>query len=1254
MSDVSSTTSAPGADSSPVPPTTSSSVALTSLASEYEEAQHKAYLVRLEEAVKNSKNLNIALTGRYGSGKSSVLDKFEGNRRPTTLRLAISTLGPNEEGATPTNRIQKELVKQLVYSASPYTLRHSRFSRRIGISRKRALAEVTAAVALLGAFLMLMGWLPSVTGTSADHPPLVRVLAWAGLIILLIVVGTTLRMVTHDKFVVSDVSAGGATVTLSERTPTYFDEYLDDIVNYFDTEDIDIVIFEDLDRFDDPHIFEALRELNTLLNNTKKRISRNTPLRFVYAVRDSLFEKLGSDVRPKGDDAAVVETVRANRTKFFDVVIPIVPFISHRNARDLLTSLLEEAGITEIERPLVSLVAQHSTDMRLLRNMRNEYLVFSERLLESDKVAPGLTPSNLFALVAYKNFHLEDFENISRRTSDLDALYDFRRVLVGDRIASLERRKRDLASGRERLRTRTPLAKELGEQLLAFSRVIKTKTGYAQWPRLYYMVADQEFASEQIGSYDFWQATAEAQKLDILVSSSNNGPGQLLVSISRADLISLIREGFEAGRWDDIDEVETQSELAAIDRDIAFLRAADFADLASKMEYTVSVIVHAPADNGGNADGVQTPPLGTRTENQTFAELIERIMKSELARELIKRGYVDRNFALYAAQFYGNFTGLDVANFIVQHVETNTMEVGYRLNSPGAVINLLEETGDEFTHTVVAYNTDIVNHLVSTRDPRVNNVVNRIVTNFDDHAREFLSSYFTSDAQREKLAACMASHPWRRIFEYLSEDDGVPADARPALVDAALKAVDVDQDYDLPIGVNNFIVDHYRRMSAFIQPQEQAVTEKVVTVLVRADVRVPEIDALDSGIRELVVSRNLYELTAQNLRTALASDTGSTTDISFDRVLTRDAVYEYCLGRPVDYLAAVDQDDATPYTIGGPQTLARVLSDVADLWHDEHLATLLSRAASESCLSSLSVVPTSTWPTLADARLFHASLTNLEAYRREIGTIDEHLAGLLTDAGTIHTTAPDDDANDAGELIDREAVAIAILNANNITSAAIRIALVLSLDVDLPLTVTEINPEPSALFAELIEHGLVPDEVDSFAHFHQAGWAAIGPAIASSDNITSFLAPGLMHGMVADVLNDDTAAAKVGRKILTNVEEYVPEDDGEALNAVAKFASDHSIPLVPQTVLRLATAGPSNQARILRLLQDASPAATADQIVAVFAAIGGEYSKVTRSGSEFTVPNDTLHADLLTTLQNQNVCTFRKKRGRNMYAVSVP
>ncbi|MCI1257550.1 MAG: hypothetical protein LKG15_12875, partial [Corynebacterium provencense] len=44
----------------------SNSVAFTSLVPHYQDEQHRTYLNRLEEAIHEPKNLNIALTGRYG------------------------------------------------------------------------------------------------------------------------------------------------------------------------------------------------------------------------------------------------------------------------------------------------------------------------------------------------------------------------------------------------------------------------------------------------------------------------------------------------------------------------------------------------------------------------------------------------------------------------------------------------------------------------------------------------------------------------------------------------------------------------------------------------------------------------------------------------------------------------------------------------------------------------------------------------------------------------------------------------------------------------------------------------------------------------------------------------------------------------------------------------------------------------------------------------------------------------------------
>ena len=265
-----------------------------------------------------------------------------------------------------------------------------------------------------------------------------------------------------DSRIITSLSTAGASITLGERDDTYFDAYLDELVTYFDRGGEDHVIFEDLDRFDDPAIFDSLRELNTILNASPGRIEAapDRQLCFIYAIKDSLFERLAepepeqkndrgkAEAGSRADDEKSAEprenvenrtktqrevlAERANRTKFFDVVIPLVPFLSHRNARDVLEKELVQRSIPAgtVSRALLSLVARYATDMRLLMNILNEFTVYAQRLLWVKHPAPELTGDRLFALVAYENFHLADFEAIPVRKSALDDLDRAHRKLV--------------------------------------------------------------------------------------------------------------------------------------------------------------------------------------------------------------------------------------------------------------------------------------------------------------------------------------------------------------------------------------------------------------------------------------------------------------------------------------------------------------------------------------------------------------------------------------------------------------------------------------------------------------------------------------------------------------------------------------------------------------------------------------------------------------------------------------------------------
>jgi len=1224
----------PVAATSAIAPTArSAEVSLESLAPHYVKSQHKTYLRRLNEAVGDPRNRNIALTGRYGTGKSSILDQFQDTHENTTLRLAISTLGPPGDGDSTTNRIQKELVKQLIYSASPQTLRGSTFSRRTPPSLGRAVAEAATGVGLLGLLLALLGWLPDLAGAGDGQPGIQRVALWMVFVVLAVTIVTGLRLMMSGR-VISDVSAVGAAVSLTERPLTYFDKYLDEIVNYFDAQSPDFVILEDLDRFGDPHIFEALRELNTLLNSTPKRVEKDKPLRFIYAVRDSLFEKLGADTNAEGDDAAAAETIRANRTKFFDIVIPVVPFISHRNARDLLRGLLTDAKITNVDRPLVDLIAQYATDMRLLVNMRNEYLVFAERLLESDKPAPGLTPTGLFALVAYKNFHLEDFENISRRGSRLDSLYRYRRILVRTSVSISEAAKRDILKGRGRAHAKSGLAAELGARLCAVSEAAMQQYGsHGYYPR--FIVAEQGFKSEQVSTPTFWAAVAEAGRIDVQATRNPDSNGSILLSLHRAQIDGLFPETFDADRWEEIDEDEVRARLDQHDRDVTFLQGADFGTLASADRFKLT-------DDGSPTDDIDKKYIGL-----PFGTIVDETMNSDLACELVKRGYIDRNYALYAAQFYGDFAGVDVATFVVQSVQTNTMDIDYRFTTPGAVGNLISEVGEEFTRTVSAYNIAVVDYLLENRSDLAENVVSRVVSNFDTQAGEFLSAYFSTGKLSPSLATRLSARGWRDIFTHLVTSDEVSSDIRVPLVDAALQGAVATQNYDLGGAVAEFVGEHYQEMSTFKDVQADDRIRAVTSLVERANVRISDLAKVQDGLRSHLVENGLYQLTAPNLRAALVTP-GS---VSMDHVRESDAVYAYCLNNPARYLAAVEGDEYTQHTIEAADTLRTVLLDVADTWTADHVAKLIARAAPSSALETVAEVPVSTWPALAGARLFRASLVNLEAYLAEVGAIDEHLAHLLLSAGSIQVDA--DGVDDDAASVDKVAAAAAIVNSNGtIPTPRDRVELVATLGLDGPLPVTQLQLEGGELLALLINAGVVADDVAAFRHFHAAGWSALEPAIVASEHFTDWVEPGLLDGMVAQVFGSAAVRDKIGRIVVNRLDEFVADSDPEALIAAARFAIEQDIGLPAEQVRRIAASSPRARDVTVRLLQMAPPSPA--EIVSALIELGEPYSNLsTRHHSEFQVPYDEAHKAVFGRLASAGLCETSKKRMQDLLNVKL-
>ena len=629
---------------------------------------------------------------------------------------------------------------------------------------------------------------------------------------------------------------------------------------------------------------------------------------------------------------------------------------------------------------------------------------------------------------------------------------------------------------------------------------------------------------------------------------------------------------------------------------------------------------------------------------------------TNLARELVKSGFIDQNFTLYAAAFYGTFVGVDVANFMVHNVQPNAMAVDYRFTTPGAVANLLSEADEEFLHTAAAFNIDIIDHLLSTGNPGVAHVIKRLTDTHDSDAREFLTAFFTSGARRAELAAALAGRRWGPIFAYLTGSADVPDDVRPALVSSALTEADCNYDYDLHAGVGAYFERHYGAMAVFAEDPSPELAETVSSLISRAGAVIPVLaDVQSAQLRETFISRTQYKLTAANLRTALNNSDREPIDL--DHLSTNESVLEFCLLHPEPFLDVVEKDHATEWTVLSPEVLRVALGAIfvdeagtlADSWSAESVERLLKAAHPRSALTSLEWAPIASWTALATAGLIAPTLSNLLTYH-DAFEIDDALAENLR---TSNLALRADGAPEA----EKELAAIALLNATTLTPGE-RVTVVKSLRLTRPIAANRVNAEPSELFALLLRAGLVADEAATFHHLRSGGWQAVEPAIEASRNIAAFIDPSLLPGLAERLLNDSIAAKKVGHVLVAQVDDYLPvhadDENAAALGALARFArtSQHQLP--PSVVLRIAKANTADDSTVLALLANAAPAPAASDVVTVFSQLGGEYATLLASpGAEFRVAKDDTHERLLNILKADGIVKYEKVRLQEKYRVEV-
>lgn len=239
----------------------------------------------------------------------------------------------------------------------------------------------------------------------------------------LILLATLALKYIMSNFRVAHINLGDkASLSSEEKQESIFDKSLDEIVYFFESTQYDTVFIEDLDRFNQPNIFIKLRELNTVINNYDN-IKRKVV--FVYAIKDDMF---------KDED----------RTKFFDFIIPVIPYINATNSGEILRDLLEfekdENGIYkskkyDITDRYIGEISPFIQDMRVLTNICNEFLVY-KRTLKMTK----LKDHEMFSMIAFKNLYPKEFAELEAEKGIVKQIFKGKREFVVGKRWELKRK----------------------------------------------------------------------------------------------------------------------------------------------------------------------------------------------------------------------------------------------------------------------------------------------------------------------------------------------------------------------------------------------------------------------------------------------------------------------------------------------------------------------------------------------------------------------------------------------------------------------------------------------------------------------------------------------------------------------------------------------------------------------------------------------------------------------------------------------
>ena len=787
------------------------------------------YLKALNWALNNKKIKNIALTGPYGSGKSSIIETFlsenektcgkDKSIRKNALKISMATFldgDSNESIDIGSDAIETGILKQLFYKVKHKEIPQSRYRKLRKVSRHSVfLHSLPGIILLYFAYAILfpdmveksVGHIRNVLTES--HPVLVYIAVIVVMCIILSVVCTYIFFVFFSKIRVKEIKMPADTViqTGKDETESIFNKNLDEIMYFFEVTKYRIIFFEDLDRLSDSRIFVHLRELNNLLNNDDA--IEEKPIVFVYAVKDDIFSK---------DD----------RTKFFDFIIPVIPAINSTNSGEVLLKMIHESksnGINhDVSQNFILDVAPYISDMRILINIYNEFVIYKRTLSVSQALM--LSDEQMLSMMIFKNLYPDVFSAIQNEEGIIKEAFRDKQNFILKEKNTLQKK----------IDNQAEFIHNAQEDVIKSIRELKSA-----------MVA-----TFMGGLYLF---------LSFTTSDWNDIPATSVMS-DDFDMTKLLKKDCTQIKFSDPD-MSGKSEYINIDDLNSYIKRWQvIKTLEKEGKENIQNEIQECRQRQHDLSGMTLKRI---LELYSAEEVLsEDVYKNKLLVLLLRRGYIDETYANYINYFKGTSITTDDMNFILSVKNQSPLSIDYKLTRTSNVIDRLQEY--EFEEKAV-YNFDLIESLLTAGASEKLTILIQQLSDESEISWKFIDE-FVDRTKHPELFIQMLAAIWDTMWLYIVTNETLTYDRQIFYLQ---KMIDVSVDFEAQ-DANDSVSWFFEEHDDILQKLRIYDASKVVSIIKCTGVKFNKLstDGVSHEVLDFVFDGSYYNLNKTMIKTIVA------------------------------------------------------------------------------------------------------------------------------------------------------------------------------------------------------------------------------------------------------------------------------------------------------------------------------------------------------------------------------------------------